>query len=128
MRIPLAALLERFFNANSDPDACTVAVYRVNRRSREHPPPCRVGMVDRRNWRVQARQPGTGLGAGFRSSLREQLPHVRATRRDACLGAGPDRANAGFSPERAKRHPRVCDVMEIEPFGKPAVWMYQFWQ
>src|SRR6185503_12626543 len=21
----------------------------------------------------------------------------------------------------------VCDVMKTEPFGKPAVWMYQFW-
>jgi len=44
------------------------------------------------------------------------------------LARGLDRANAGFSLERAKRHPRVCDVMKIEPFGKPAVWMYQFWQ
>jgi len=54
--------------------------------------------------------------------------HVRAARRDACPGPGLDRANAGFSLERAKKHPRVCDVMKIEPFGKSAVWMYQFWQ
>ena len=45
-----------------------------------------------------------------------------------CPAPGLDRANAGFSPERAKKHPRACDVMKIEPFRKPAVWMYQFWQ
>lgn len=45
----------------------------------------------------------------------------------AVQGAGL--SQRGFLAERAhKRAPLVCDDMKIEPFGKPAVWMYQFWQ
>ena len=56
MRIPLAVLPDLFANGSSDPDACTVAVYRVDGRSTERLSgmPDRYG--DRRNWRGQARQ------------------------------------------------------------------------
>ena len=46
----------------------------------------------------------------------------------AVQGAGLSQHGSVFSPERAhKRAPLVCDVMTTEPFGKPAVWMYQIW-
>ena len=44
------------------------------------------------------------------------------------LGCGAEVSQRGFlAGARTQESSCGCDVMKTEPFGKPVIWMYQFW-